>query len=53
MKQSLEFALLVFGFAFLTNLPFFHFGTVMYILCHYILEVCDLPFGFDFIGDYS
>jgi hypothetical protein len=29
------------------------FGKVMYILCHYMLEASDLPFDFDFIGDYS
>lgn len=25
----------------------------MYILCHYMLEASDLPFDFDFIGDYN
>ena len=25
-----------------------HLGTVIYILCHDILEVCDLTFDFDF-----
>lgn len=28
-------------------LPPLHFGTVTHILCHYILEVCDLAFYFD------
>ena len=44
--QSMEFAQLGFGLAlvqyFLTVLPFIYFEMVMYILCHYILEVCDL-----------
>jgi hypothetical protein len=39
--QSLEFAQLGFGLPlvqyFLTMLPFPHFGTVMHILCHYML----------------
>ena len=26
---------------------------LMYILCHCILEECDLLFGFDFTGGYS
>ena len=30
-----------------TMLPF---GMVMYILCHHMLEGCDLLFYFDFIG---
>lgn len=29
----------------------FSFEMVMYMLCYYILEVCDLVFYFDFIGD--
>ena len=37
---------------FLIILLFLHFGKVIYILCHYMLEVCDLLFGFDFT-DYS
>ena len=53
--QSLEFALVIFSLAlvqyFFSMLPFLHFGTVMYILCHDMLEVCDLLF--DSIGDYS
>jgi hypothetical protein len=40
-EQSLEFALLVFDLGllqyFLTMLPFFHFGMVMDILCHFML----------------
>ena len=27
---------------FLTMFPSLHFGVVMYVLCHYMLEVCDL-----------
>lgn len=27
------------------------YGIVMYILCHSMLEVCDLLFDYDFIGD--
>lgn len=54
---NLEFALLVFSIAlvkyFLTMFPFTTFGMVICILCHYILELCDLLFHFDFIGDYS
>ena len=47
--QSLEFAQTVFSFAFqyfLTMLPSLHFG-IMYNLCHYVLEACDLFFLFD------
>ena len=36
---------------FLTVLPILPFGVVMYILCHCMLEVCNLLFDFDFIGD--
>lgn len=54
--QSLEFAQQVFGLAlvqyFLTMFPFPHFRMVMYILCHYMLEVCNLLYYFDFTGDY-
>ena len=44
--QSLEFAQLVFFNLvlvqyFLSMLPSIYFETVMYILCHYVLEVCD------------
>ena len=50
--QSLEFAQMVFGLPlvqyFLSMLPSLHFGMVLYILCHYMLEVCDLLFYFDF-----
>ena len=42
--QSLEFAQLVFGLALVT-MKFWN-GSL-------ILEVCDLLFDFDFIGDYS
>ena len=58
-QKDLEFALLGFGLAlvqyFLTMLPFLCFRTVIYILCHYMLEVSDLVFFiyFYFIGDYS
>lgn len=59
--QSLELVPRVFCLVlvqyFLTMLPFLPFGTVTYILCHYVLEVRDLFFFFfnyfDFIGDYS
>lgn len=51
--QNLEFALLVFSLAlvqyFLTMLLL---GMVMYILNHYMMELCDLLFYFDFIGDH-
>ena len=50
--QSLEFAQLVFSLALvqyvLTILPSLCFRMKMYILCHYMLEVCDLLFDFDF-----
>lgn len=46
--QSLESTLLVFNLAlfqyFFTMLPFLYFGIVIYILCHCILQVCDLLF---------
>ena len=55
--QSLEFAQLVFGLAlvqyFLTMLPSLCFGVVTYILGHFMLEVCDLLFYFDFTGEQS
>ena len=56
--QSLEFAQLVPDLAlvqyFLTMLPsVWSLGMVMYILCHYMSEGRDLPFYFDFTGDYS
>ena len=55
--QSLEFPQLAFGLAvvqyFLTMFQSLCFGMVMYILCHYVLEIYDLLFGFGFIGDYS
>ena len=55
--QSLEFVQLVFSLVllqhFLTVLSFLPLGMVVYILCHYMLELYDLPFYFDFIGEYS
>ena len=55
--QSLEFAQLVFSLAFvqyfLAILLSMCFGMIICILCHYMLEVCDLLFYFNFIGDYS
>lgn len=53
--QNLEFALLIFSLALVqyvfTMLPFLFWEW--YLLCHRILEVCDLLFIFDFSGDYS
>ena len=49
--QSLEFAQLVFGLALVQ-----YFLTMMFWngnICPVMLEVCDLLFDFDFIGDYS
>ena len=37
-----------FGPVFSRFVPLLSFGMVMYILCHYMLEVCDLLFDFDF-----
>ena len=55
--QSLEFPQLAFGLAvvhyFLTMFQSLCFGIVMYILCHYVLEICNLIFDFNFTGDYS
>jgi hypothetical protein len=54
--QRLEFAQLVFSLALVQYfLPSLQFGIMMYILCHCMLEVCDLFFFFDFdiIGDCS
>ena len=55
--QGLEFTQLVFCLVllqyFLIILTSLHFGTVTYILCHYMLEVHDLFIYFDFIGNYS
>jgi hypothetical protein len=52
--QSLEFAWLGLGLALvqylLTMLFFLPFGVAMCILCHCMLEVCDLHFDFDFTG---
>jgi hypothetical protein len=48
--QNLKFALLGFGLAlvqfFLTISLFLPSGMIMYILCHCMLEVCDLLFAF-------
>ena len=48
--QNLVLACLYFGLDFkqylLTMSPFPPFAMVMYILSHYMLEVCDLPFDF-------
>lgn len=35
---------------FLHYAPFFPFEMMMYILCQYMLELCDLLFYFDFMG---
>ena len=35
---------------FFTMLLSLYFGTVMYILCHDMLEVCDLFLSFGFLG---
>lgn len=55
--QYLEFVLLEFSLAlvqyFPTMSPFFPFGMAMYILEHYMLEVYNLVFGFDFTQGYS
>lgn len=55
--KSLEFAYLVFSLAlvqhFFTIHLSLHFGTEMYILCCDMLEVYDLLFNVDTIGDYS
>ena len=52
--QSLEFAHMVFNLVLVQYFPTtLSFGTVMYILCHCILEVNDLSFNFDFTGGYS
>ena len=44
--------MLIFGLVlvqyFLTMFLSIHLGTVIYSLCHDILEVCDLTFDFDF-----
>lgn len=38
---------------FLTLPPLYSFGMEMYILCHCMLEDCDLGFDSDFIRDYN
>ena len=40
--QNLEFAQMVSSLAFLPMLPSLHFGMVMYVLRHYMVEVCGL-----------
>lgn len=54
--QSLELAQRVLSLAlvqgFLPVLPFFPFRMLMYVVCHCLLNICDLLFYFDFIGDY-
>lgn len=35
---------------FFTMFPFSPFGMIMFILCHCMLEVCNLLFDFDFVG---
>ena len=51
--QRSEFAELVFRPVFGSVFPSLYFQMVIYILCFGMLEVCDLLFYFDFIGDYS
>lgn len=46
----MELALLVFGLA-LVHYALSSFEMVIYILCHCMMEVCDVPFDFDLIGD--
>jgi hypothetical protein len=52
--QSLEFAQMIVGLAlvqyFLAFLPFLIFEMAMNILFHFMLEVCNLLFHFDFTG---
>lgn len=54
-RQNLEFSPLGFSltlvFPHSALLP--SFWIVIYILCHCMLEVCDLLFGFNFIEGYS
>ena len=53
--EHLEVVHLVLGLVlaqyFLMMPPFLSIGMVMYILCHYMLEVCDLLFTFDITRD--
>lgn len=55
--QRLEFTQLVFGLPlshyFLAMLPSQCFGMVIYMQCHYLLEIHSVVFYFDFIGNYS
>ena len=55
--QSLEISLLVSRLPldedFLTVLLPLPLGTVIYILCHDMLKVCNLLFDFDYLEDYN
>lgn len=55
--QNLELAQLVFRLAsvqcFLIMLPSLCFGLAMYILCHYMFEICDPLLYVEFILNYS
>jgi hypothetical protein len=55
--QDLESTLVCFSLAlvncFLTVPTLVHFGIVMHVQCHYMLEECDLHFDFNFTGDYK
>ena len=53
--KNLEFVLLVwvFGLVFSHYAQFFPFQNAIYILRHYMLEVCDFTFHCAFKGDYS
>ena len=55
--QSLEFALLAFSLVWvhhvLTRFLLLHFCMIIYIPCHYMLEIHALLFYIDFIGDNS
>ena len=54
--QSLEFAQIIFVLSLVQDslpiLAFLLVGMMMWILCHYILEVYDLLFDFVFTGKY-
>ena len=51
--MSLEVVQVVFSLAliqyFLIVFPFLPFEMVMYILCHYVFELCNLFYHFNFI----
>ena len=55
--RCFEFPELVFHFVlvkfFLAMLSSLCFGMVLHMLCHYMLEVCNLLFYFSFTEDYS